>query len=178
MHSTKIISTKHLRRTKIWNTYYCMKQRCLNKTSLSYKNYGKRGVHICDRWLESIFNFIDDMGEPPSAQHSIGRIDNDGDYCPENCRWETPKQQANNRRKAPSREIHPNSLANLRAMTTETARATWNGARSSHRSVPKICDICKESFHRRGATQRGNHVYCSRKCYGVSVKIRRADGSK
>jgi len=64
----------------------------------NYKHYGGRGIKICDRWLglEGFTNFAQDMGEKPSAKHSINRIDNDGDYEPGNVRWATSKQQRNN----------------------------------------------------------------------------------
>ena len=72
-----------------------MRQRCLNPNNEKYEFYGKRGISICDRWKD-FNNFIEDMGDRPSKLHSVGRINNDGNYSPENCRWELPNQQAVN----------------------------------------------------------------------------------
>jgi len=76
-----------------------MKKRCANPKDKEYRNYGDRGIKVCDRWLNSFKSFYADMGSKPSPSHSIDRIDVDGNYEPSNCRWATPKQQRNNQRK-------------------------------------------------------------------------------
>ena len=74
-----------------------MKKRCLLKNDPSYKNYGGRGITVCERWLE-FAAFHADMGDPGDGL-SLDRIDVNGDYTPENCRWATSTQQVINRRK-------------------------------------------------------------------------------
>ena len=77
--------------------YFDMIYRCTKEYHKAYKNYGERGIKVCNRWLESFDNFFTDMGLPEDGL-LLDRQDNNGNYCKENCKWVTRKEQNNNRR--------------------------------------------------------------------------------
>lgn len=114
-----------------YSSWTSLLDRCRSTEGSEYRNYGSRGITVCERWRK-FENFISDMGPKPSPQHSLDRIDNDGNYEPGNCRWATKKEQARNRR-TNTPVIRDDGLAF--ATIEEAAEAT--GLKSS--SIGAVC---------------------------------------
>src|SRR5882672_2593482 len=89
--------TLNASKTPEWSCWRAMQDRCYNKNIEQYLYYGERGITVCQRWINNFEDFLRDMGHRPTPNHSIDRINNDGNYEPSNCRWATKKEQIQNR---------------------------------------------------------------------------------
>jgi hypothetical protein len=93
-HGLAIRNNKHY----LLYTWEGMKQRCYNPNHFGYKYYGGRDIKVCNRWLNSFEDFINDIGDRPSEEYSLDRINVNGNYEPSNCKWATSTEQAKNKR--------------------------------------------------------------------------------
>lgn len=93
-----MMKLKYPTNREYYSTWHDMIRRCYDTRRPAYKDYGGRGIKVCDRWLNSLDNYASDIGERPTPKHTLDRIDNDGDYEPSNVRWVTRAQQNKNRR--------------------------------------------------------------------------------
>jgi hypothetical protein len=101
IEATVIKSTTHGKsKTLIYRVWAAMVERCESSSCRDYKDYGGRGITVCHEWRNSFENFYADMGDRPFEGASLDRINVNGPYTKENCRWATPSEQARNRRDA------------------------------------------------------------------------------
>jgi hypothetical protein len=136
----------HGKRTPEWKAWQNAKERCRTPSHRQYGLYGARGIQVCEKWSASFEAFFADMGKRPSKTHSLDRIDVNGNYEPGNCRWATPKQQANNRR--------------------TNVRLLWNGAEMTLAEIARLekipyvqfCHRINNGFTINGAVKRQREI--------------------
>jgi len=124
-----------------WWSWSAMVARCSNPRNKSYSYYGGRGIKVCERWRK-FDAFLADMGERPE-RGTIDRIDVDGDYCPENCRWATRAEQTANRRPAKDQKIEPHEYAQIRWLRNECGYKLAEIGAMFDVSDGHVCSIAK-----------------------------------
>ena len=128
------------RGSKTYKAWVGLRQRCTNPNEPKYKNYGGRGIGYSDRW-EKYANFLEDMGDAPVG-YSLGRIDNNGHYTKDNCRWERPTQQANNRRMREDNSSGTPGVTYSKLENVWIARGIYRGERLVlYRGISKLAAI-------------------------------------
>lgn len=163
------------KRSTEFNIWLAMRERCLRPSCRAYPRYGGRGIGICEAWVESFPRFLADMGRRPTASHSIDRIDNDGPYSKENCRWATKTEQTRNRRMSRCAEYNGErrtiaEWADIHGLSYVTLRNRlgngWRIARALESSVRHVPVYTKTQRHQlitkfrsSGLTWRG---FCQR----------------
>lgn len=135
-------------RTSTYIIWTNMLQRCENTNDGGYARYGGRGIKVCERW-HRFENFLADMGERPSGL-TIDRIDNDGDYTPENCRWASPREQANNKRSC--RILEHAGLRMTMVMWARHLGLDYDSLRGRIYRGASFARAIKETPHARGVT--------------------------
>lgn len=129
-------------KTKEHSTWRSMRARCYTVTFPFYYLYGGRGIKICERWQDFTL-FLQDMGQAPTKKHSIDRINPDGDYEPSNCRWATPREQANNKSKTKYFEFNGkvDTIPNHSRALGLSVKTVWRRIRISGLSVYEALTI-------------------------------------
>ena len=122
-----------------YHTWIGMKTRCSNKNHIAYKNYGGRGIKVCERWLK-FENFLEDMGERPEDL-TIDREDNNGNYEPGNCKWATTKEQNRNGRRT---KLNPLKAQVIKKLLKESKLVVKEIAEIFHVTKAAIQDIKRE----------------------------------
>jgi len=117
--SLLVNTTHNYSKHPLYSTWASMQQRCYNNKYKAYKDYGGRGIKVCDRWLD-IKNFIDDMYPDYQEGLTIDRIDVNGNYEPDNCRWESMQIQSRN-----TRDIQVNNTSGYRGVTWNKKQQMW-----------------------------------------------------
>lgn len=160
-----------------YNSWRAMKERCNNPNYRCYARYGGRGIAICERWrgAEGFANFLQDMGERPNGM-TLDRIDLDGNYEPNNCRWADQKTQLRNSSKVLGAIATAEELENARCSNSvfyKRIKQGWSKKEALETPAKDVHQILHERFLARCPKCRncgklvngGKRIYCSRECY-------------
>lgn len=138
--------THGLSKTTEYHIWSGMVARCYDENNPNYFNYGGRGIKMCKIWRNSFEAFLSDMGNRPSPNHTIDRIDNDMGYCKENCRWATAKEQSRNRRSNNILEI--NGVKKCIMEWCEFYNISWHTFKTRRRMGVPISNIFLPPRHK------------------------------
>lgn len=139
--------------TETWNRWQYMIRRCEYKSATGYENYGQRGIRVCKRWYK-FTNFLKDMGEIPTKQHSLERVNNNKGYSPSNCVWSTKRSQDRNRRNTQTylykgQQMILRDIAEIENINFSSLR--WKVARSKYKiSIEKAIEHFKGKENKNG----------------------------
>jgi len=118
-----------------YKTWESMKARCYNKNDINYKNYGGREISVCNNWIHSFKSFFDDMGPKPFPKAQIDRINNDGNYEPENCRWVTKLENSRH-----------TSATKLTMQQAEKIRELYKGGKITQNALGIIYGVARSTI--------------------------------
>jgi hypothetical protein len=139
---------------RVYFAWWKMKERCTNSNSKDFRDYGGRGIGVADRWLD-FGNFLQDMGSRPEGK-SLGRIDNDGDYSPENCRWESIDEQSANKRSTIYIDFRGERIALIEAVRKFSSVGYHTARMRIRNGWDHTKAITTESLRKTPTTQQGN----------------------
>lgn len=175
-HKSKVIHG--YTNTAIYRCWNSMLSRCNNKNNANYNNYGGRGIIVCERW-HKFENFLEDMGEKPNAGLSLDRIDNNGNYCLENCRWATNKEQMRNRRNTKNINLYGKDtplteLAEKKGLNPQTVRKRldrgWNNEEAIE-NPRREYELIKKTRNKQIAQERKNIIEALSKTCDIPKNI-------